>query len=566
MSAGAAKGAAQPAIARRTAVLVGIAGSTSAFCLSLYDLKAFAYADPEIRAAWDVQVIQHPMIHAAERNRVVRRLADAIAARRPQLVAFSCYMWNAVALRALAALLRRALPEARLVWGGPEIATDFLLEGKFDDLEADFCISGEGELTFRELLRVLVEEAPRFASIAGLSFRGAGAGPFTVNPKRAPFRSLLEIPSPYLSGVVDDEVLLRPGVEANLEMQRGCTLRCSYCIYHKDMDRISYSDVDRMVDEVAFLIDKGVTRFRFVDANFASSLDHAKAVMRALVARRFQMKVMFELIPGFLDEELAALFAELNSLYAWNEVTLGVGVQTTNVDILRSVRRPIRTEKFEETFALLQKYDVYAKIDLIVGLPGEDVASIERTLEYMLERLRGSRSHLLCCHVMRGLPGTELLEIAKRERMVFTSKYAPHELFESPVLPRADMLRCLRRTAVVFRLVNHEGWANREFGGELVPGGASVREAFFDARDRLGVSNVGLVDRIVEGMLELLAPRKSSFAAPDFPHAEMWWWNQAKKEVPTEWLLGFLGALAPRGASREGALAAEAFHVRTASS
>ena len=78
------------------------------------------------------------------------------------------------------------------------------------------------------------------------------------------------------------------------------------------------------------------------------------------------------------------------------------------------------------------------------------LSAIENTLEYMVDQLRGSRAHQLCCHVMRGLPGTELIEIAKEEKMVFSSKNEPHELIESPVLPRADMIKCLRRTGVLF--------------------------------------------------------------------------------------------------------------------
>ena len=88
-------------------------------------------------------------------------------------------------------------------------------------------------------------------------------------------------------------------------------------------------------------------------------------------------------------------------------------MQTINWIALKRMRRPIRKEKFEKTFKLLQKYDIYTKIDLIIGLPGEDIFAIEETLEYMVDQLRDSKAHLLCCHVMRGLPGTELMEIAK---------------------------------------------------------------------------------------------------------------------------------------------------------
>src|SRR6476619_3270141 len=115
---------------------------------------------------------------------------------------------------------------------------------------------------------------------------------------------------------------------------------------------------------------------------------------------------MFELIPGFIDEELAMLFDSYNRLHDWNEITLGIGVQTIHLSSLQLIRRGISMDRFETTFSLLQKYQIYEKIDLIIGMPGEKIGEIEKTLEYFLEKLRDSHSHLLCCHLMRGLPGT----------------------------------------------------------------------------------------------------------------------------------------------------------------
>jgi radical SAM superfamily enzyme YgiQ (UPF0313 family) len=529
--------------AKKKAVLVGVAGSHNAFSLSLYNLKAFAYADPATRQGWDISVIQHPLITATHEPTKIPPLVQRIVAARPALLGLSTYMWNVQAFKTLAAEVRKQLPDLAIVWGGPEIATDYLREGQFNDVEADFCVAGEGELTFRELLGWLSTGSPARESIPGLAWRSARGTPLIVNEARQPFDSLLRIPSPFLTGVVDDEVLTRAKIEANIETQRGCNLRCSYCIYHKDMSRISYSSGNRTLDEIRYAINKGVKRIRFVDANFTSDLDHAKTIMRGLIEERFETRLMFELIPGFIDEELAALLGEFSNLHPWNEVTCGVGVQTINLQILKRIRRKIKKEQFEKTFNLLQKHDVFAKIDLIIGLPGEDLASIETTLEYMLEQLRGGQRHLLCCHVMRGLPGTELMQIAQDYGMVFSSAREPHELIESPALPREHMLRCLRRTAMVFRLTNHKGWADREFISERRSGDTTIRDEFFKTRDALGISNVALVDRLIAGLMPALRAQNSWFAEPDFPYAETWWWNYSTLEIENEQILDLLAGM-----------------------
>ena len=138
----------------------------------------------------------------------------------------------------------------------------------------DFCVSGEGELTFSELLKYLESGKPKINDIDGLAHRSNIKLPFVVNAKRKPFKSIAEIPSPFLGGIVDEDVLARSGVEANLETQRGCNLRCSYCIYHKDMDRVAYSEIERIIKEVRYVTDRGVRKIRFVDANFSSDKKH----------------------------------------------------------------------------------------------------------------------------------------------------------------------------------------------------------------------------------------------------------------------------------------------------
>ncbi len=527
------------------AMLVGIAGSHNAFSLSLYNLKAYAFGDPMIKKNWNIDVIQHPLINFGEtfNNKKLSDLSKKIIAKKPNLVGFSCYMWNFDSFIKIAENLKKKIPNTKIILGGPEIATDYVKNSHFDKYPVDFCISGEGELTFLELLKYLKTNTPDITKIDGLSYRKNLKKPFIVNSKRKPFSSLSEIPSPFLEGIVSEEVLARNGVEANLETQRGCNLRCSYCIYHKDMDKVSYSEIKRIVKEVRYVTKRGVRKIRFVDANFSSNKDHAKSVMKALIRERFKTSLFFELIPGFIDEELASLFGKYTKLHPENHITIGVGVQTINPKILKLMRRTIRKEKFEMTFKLLQKYDIYTKIDLIIGLPEEDISSIENTMEYMVDQLRGSRAHLLCCHVMRGLPGTELMDIAKKNKMTFSSRNEPHELIESPTLPRSDMLKSLRRTGVLFRLINHVGWADREFIYGKTSKKTNIRDLFFATKDRLSISNVQLIDLIVDKLYTHLKSIKSWFSMPDFPYAETWWWAHSSREITNEWLITCLSNL-----------------------
>ena len=536
-------------MSKRKATLVGIAGSFNAMSLSLYNLKSYALlTETEVPNHWDIDILQRKLITpgSAVAEQMTQQAIDLIVKSEPELVGFSVYMWNVNVFKGIARTLRRVLPNAKIVMGGPEIASDYIREGNYDDFEADYLVYGEGEATFRDLLLHLAGGPLAIHEVAGLAYRPEPGAGFKLNDPRPLFKSLQGLPSPYLNGVVDQELLERPKLEANLETQRGCTLKCTYCIYHKDMPKITYNAVDRVIEEAKFVsVRNGVRRIRFVDANFTSDLPFAKQIMRGLIDAKIEARLMFELIPGFIDEEIADLFQEFNGLHEWNDITIGVGVQTINYDILRSVKRGIRVDRFVKTFDLLSVRKIFTKIDLIIGLPGEDFASITKTLEYFLEQLRHSNSHLLCCHVMRGLPGTELIEQAKKHQMVFSSEREPHELIESPILPRKQMLRCLRRTGTVFRLVNHEGWTRRDFLSGETDVQTTLRDEFFAARDRIGSKNIELVDILIDKLMRDLSP-KSWFVQEDFPYAETWWWGHSQREVKDSWLMDALRSVTPQ--------------------
>ena len=122
--------------------------------------------------------------------------------------------------------------------------------------------------------------------------------------------------------------------------------------------------------------------------------------MKGLIREKFKTSLFFELIPGFIDEELAGLFGEYTKLYLENQITIGVGVQTINPKVLKLMRRSIRKEKFEKTFKLLQKHNIYTKIDLIIGLPDEGISSIEETLE-VYNNYPGLGRFFRACHGSR---------------------------------------------------------------------------------------------------------------------------------------------------------------------
>ena len=511
------------------ALLVGISGSHNSYCLSLYNLKSYAFSNPLLRHDWDIDIIQESLITQLDYKIRVDSLVNKILEfGNIHLYAFSCYMWNMKYVCEICKLIKEKYPFSRIVLGGPEISKDWAISGSYDEIDVDLLVFGEGEKVFENIL-LNIQNEEVVDKLKGIAFKKEGK--WIINSSQEVFKKLDDIPSPYVTGCVDDNIFSINDIQANIETQRGCSLRCSYCIYHKDMPKIAYGQVARVLNEVDFILNKGCKRIRFVDANFASDLTYTKAIMKGLIDRKVEATIFAELIPGFVDEELADLFKQYNNLWEWNYITLGIGVQSINLDTLRLVKRRINIEKFDKTFELLSSRGIYAKIDIILGLPGENIISIAKTQEYMLSKLKYSRAHLLCCHTMRGLPGTELFKLAKDYGMVFSSKNEPHELIESPLLPRKDMILVLRRTAIVFRIIN-PGFSKTIY----------VREKFYEIVEKLKCTHLEIIDYLIDQLIVKL-PKDSWFVDNEFPYAETWWWECSSKEISDEMIIELLNLL-----------------------
>ena len=102
-------------------VLVGVAGSNNAFSLSLYNLKAFVYMDSEVRKEWDIRVIQSPLIGLFNRDTLLSSLIDKIVSYEPNLVGFSCYMWNIDVFLKIAEKLQKRLANLRILLRGQKL-------------------------------------------------------------------------------------------------------------------------------------------------------------------------------------------------------------------------------------------------------------------------------------------------------------------------------------------------------------------------------------------------------------------------------------------------------------
>lgn len=519
---------------KKKIVLIGIAGSPDDFLLSLPVLKCYLYQNEYIKNSIDLILKQYPLISNNAEDKVEEILKE-IDEIKPEIIGLSCYVWNMDVMKLIIKGVKERHNAIKIILGGPEIDRKDILAGKFDALEVDFLIFGEGEKSMLKLLESFLGfDNTNYNGIRGVAYKKNGL--FLCNEEAYPIEEINLIPSPYLSGYISDEILHKPNIRVNIETQRGCNFRCAYCFYHKNFPRIRYRDADVVINEIDYAYKRGVRIGRILDANFLSKKEFAKKIIKGLIKHKIEVSLFFEMLPIFLDEELAQLIGEYRRISPNNRIMTGLGIQTINQDSLAVIRRKIPLWYFEKAFNLLQKEDVIIKSDIILGLPLETKETYFQTMEFITEKMRRGTNYL-SLSLLRILPGTELVEIAKKINITIDKRDGSHFVYETLTMPRKDLLECLRINTVAFRLLSSIDIEKRMV----------IRDLYFDVKDKLQVTNIELLQYFVKEFFDFLKDKETNYAKPDFPDVENYACKEVYKDIPDEWLIKKLESLKVSG-------------------
>ena len=371
--------------------------------------------------------------------------------RRPDILCFSCYIWNIRYVRELVGDLGKVLPRAVIWLGGPEVSYDAARQ--LEELpELSGVMKGEGEETFAELaeayrnaaLAARGEDAaagdaesgdarsvniPRpadsvLASIAGITWRGSG-GRITENPWR-PVMDMNRLPFVYRD--MDD-------LEHKIlyyESSRGCPFSCSYCLSSVDK-HLRFRDIGLVKEELKFFIDHRVPQVKFVDRTFNCLHRHAMEIWRFIIENdQGVTNFHFELSADLLNEEEIALLQSMRP----GLVQLEIGVQSTNPETIRAIHRTMDFPRLAEIVrAIAKNGNIHQHLDLIAGLPYEDLASFRRSFDDVYA-LKPQQLQLGFLKVLKG----SYMEEHRQEYGLLCQSTPPYEVLSTRWLSFDDIL------------------------------------------------------------------------------------------------------------------------------
>lgn len=344
-------------------------------------------------------------------------LAERILERAPRIVGFGVYIWNTEETARLVAILRRVAPQLTLVLGGPEVSHETDAQPICRD--ADFVITGPGDVSFAKLCRQVLDGEPPAARLIA----GEALAPDELQP-----------PYPWFS---DDDLRHRI---LYVEASRGCPFRCEFCLSSLDRTAVPF-DPERFLLQMARLHERGARLFKFVDRTFNLRGATSEAILRFFLGRieaapGDPVYAHFELIPDRLPERLRALIAR----FPPGTLQLEIGIQTWNSEVQALISRRQDNEKAEHNLAWLRAHThAHLHVDLIAGLPGEDLASFAAGFD----RLHALGPQEIQIGVLKRLRGAPIARHAEAFGMRFNPS-PPYNVLATDRMPFATVQRIAR--------------------------------------------------------------------------------------------------------------------------
>lgn len=455
--------------------------------LAVYSLRAYAKVFQE-----QIEIGEYTI------NNRVDYILEQIYKAKPDVLCFSCYIWNIGYVEELITEYHKLCPEVPIWVGGPEVSYEvetFLEEHP----QVTGVMIGEGERTFQQLCEYYVNQNGTLKELNGIAYKDSVSGEVIFTQPQEPM-NMSDIPFCY------DHIENFENRIIYYESSRGCPFNCSYCLSSIDK-KLRFRDTELVKKELAFFIEKKVPQVKFVDRTFNCKHDHAMEIWRFVKEHDNGItNFHFEISADLLNEEELALIHDMRP----GLIQLEIGVQSTNEPTIREIHRTMKLELLKDIVRKIQSGgNIHEHLDLIAGLPYEDYAAFTKSFDEIYEL----KPNQLQLGFLKVLKGSYMYGHAAEYEIVYHEK-TPYEVMKTKWLSFDDVLK-IKQVEEMLEVYYNSGQfeITMKVLEPLFDSAFMMFQelgAFYEAKGYFGMSHSRI--RRAEILLEFMRERKSSGA------------------------------------------------------
>lgn len=390
-------------------------------------------------------------------NDQMERILEEILKGKPDIVAFSCYIWNINYIKAVASLIKLVDSKIEILYGGPEVSYDceiFLKENV-----GDFVIEGEGEVTYKEFIKWKISCEASLKSnlnnelvttndsnhginnILGLYYKNCGE--IGYNGKRE-LMDINEVIFPYGEEEFTNKIVY-------YEASRGCPFSCKYCL-SSTTNGVRFLNAERVKKELKFLADKKVRLVKFVDRTFNCNPKYSIEIWEYLINLECETMFHFEISADLLNQQELEVLAKAPK----GRFQFEVGVQTTNPIVLNNISRFVKFDEIREKVVQVNKIKtINQHLDLIAGLPGENYDSFRKSFNDVYD----INIEVIQLGFLKLLKGSDMINEALLWGMVY-APYPPYEILKTKDISYEELVKLKRVEKMVDKYHNSQKFDN----------------------------------------------------------------------------------------------------------
>lgn len=331
-------------------------------------------------------------------------------------------------------ILQRYRPEARVILMGP--GPSYFIEKCLVN-DRIIIVRGEPEVTIVELLHA-IDEGKSLYNILGISWISMGR--IVNNGFRPLVKDLDSLPLPARHFIANRRYY-NPKIKhkgyTTAFTSRNCPYQCIYCVpssltFAREIENkrfnghkppISYRSPESVEQEMKMLHEQGYQAIGFMDDNFIWNEERTRQLCD--IMKKYNMLWGCQARVDAITEPIAKMLGESGCCY------VDLGVESFNDEILKYVRKGITTEQIYEAIALLKKYNVPVKLNVLIG---SSPLETKETLKHTLKEAKKLKVDQVMFNIVSPFPGTEFYKLCKENNWLSTGDYVPTDVQRESIL------------------------------------------------------------------------------------------------------------------------------------